>query len=130
MVNSMSETARTAFASFPEDERQMLTRLRATILKTAAAMEPAIEVVEELKWGQLSCRPKKRTGTPVRIGTTKAGSPALFVHCATSLIEDWAEDCHQRGTAVAVEGTRALIVDPDDPDAAAPFISRAFQYYI
>ncbi|MEM7544612.1 MAG: DUF1801 domain-containing protein [Pseudomonadota bacterium] len=103
--------------------------LRHLVMKTASGLKPPVTLVEELKWGQPSLRPVPKAGTPLRLGHTKSGELALFVHCATSLIANWAEACALRGQPARIEGTRALIIDPDDMAVAAPFIRQALTYY-
>ncbi len=71
----------------------MLLRLR-DIIHEVAHEEGILKLVETTKWGQPSFvteRPK--CGTTIRIDEdiTSAGCVALYVHCQTSLIENWRE---------------------------------------
>ncbi|PTX57334.1 uncharacterized protein DUF1801 [Litoreibacter ponti] len=67
-------------------QRAGLDHLRARILACAASKGIAVE--ESVKWGQPSF--KAPHGSPLRIGCPKQGSFALYAHCATSLIADYA----------------------------------------
>ena len=48
------------------------------------------EVFEDLRWGQPAyLTPQTRSGSTIRVGCPKRGGFGLFVHCKTSLIEDF-----------------------------------------
>ena len=65
------------------------------------------DIEESLKWGQPAYRPKAaNTGTTVRIDATKEGGYALFVHCQTSLADEFRNLYPRRFT---IERDRALL---------------------
>ncbi|MEO0362373.1 MAG: DUF1801 domain-containing protein [Pseudomonadota bacterium] len=118
-----------ALDAAPEPHRRVLARAAAMIREEAEAAPEVARLEATLKWGQPSFAPSSasgaKTGTPIRLGLSKDGEPALFVHCGTTLIADWAAVA---GPGVRVEGRRALILEPDDLDAARPFVRRALTY--
>lgn len=102
-----------------------LRAVRALILAIAAETPGAGAVVEEVKWGQASFTTRPRTGTPIRLGLTRAGLPALFVHCQTRLVADFLAG---PGRDLSVEGTRAVIL-PENPALLTPLIRAALTYH-
>jgi len=91
----------------------MLMELRALILEAGGEIEATGGLTETLKWGQPSWLPKTpRVGTTVRIDARKAPEAgcALFVHCQTSLAEEFRE---LYPGVFAFEGNRALLFEAD-----------------
>ncbi|MBO6884604.1 MAG: hypothetical protein JJ869_13655 [Marivita sp.] len=70
----------------PDTARLVLVRLREAIFEVASTIQNAGQVTETLKWGQPSYA--VATGTPLRLGITKTGGPATFVHCQTTVVAD------------------------------------------
>lgn len=104
----MTADVAAAFQALPDDVRPQLLELRGMLFEVAASTAGVGEIVETLKWGQpsyLTVRPK--SGSTVRLGTTKGGRAALFCHCQTSLIRQFRE--LYDGT-FEFEGNRALIL--------------------
>jgi len=58
------------------------------IYEICSELDNVGDIEESLKWGQPSYGTKPKTGTPIRLGLSKGGSPALFVHCQTTLVSD------------------------------------------
>lgn len=120
-----------AFDRFPDDVRVRLSAVRGLIFDVGRATEGVGEIVETLKWGQPSyatVRPK--SGTPIRLGLSKDGRPALLVHCQTRLIAGFRDQFEDR---FAFEGNRALVLgaDPDDErEALAACIRQALTYHL
>lgn len=119
------------FESFPDEVREPLLRVRALIFDTAAAIKGVGEIEEALKWGQPSyLTPKTKSGSTLRLGTTKSGAPAVFTHCQTSIMSDFRmmfED------AFTIDGNRALhlSVDEDLPLEKLEFlVRRALAYHL
>ncbi|MEX2520516.1 MAG: DUF1801 domain-containing protein [Paracoccaceae bacterium] len=102
-----------AFAEFAPEIRRQLMAARDLILEEGASAEGVEAVSVTLKWGQPSYAPQPKTGTPIRLGVTKGGAPALFVHCGTSLIEDWLA---LAGPDAPHEGRRAALIGPEGPE--------------
>ena len=113
-----------AFAPFPEQARERLREARALIHDVAATTPGAGAVVEEVKWGVPSFTTSPRTGSPLRLGVAKCGAPALFVHCQTRLMADFAMTAPPD---LVIEGTRAVHL-PDDVRVLRPLITAALTY--
>ncbi|MEM9074849.1 MAG: DUF1801 domain-containing protein [Myxococcota bacterium] len=95
-----------AFASFTPKVRKGLLALRAMIYETAEALDGVGEITEALRWGQPSyLTSKPKSGTTIRLGTV-GDDVALFVHCQTSLIEEFRVT---HGSKLRYEGNRALL---------------------
>lgn len=86
------KSALSVIEPYPEAVRAALLEIRNLILETAAETEGVGQVVETVKWGQLSYlteRPK--SGTTIRIDrdTSGEGDIALYVNCQSSLVSEW-----------------------------------------
>lgn len=77
---------------YPDAVKSALMELRNLIFEAASEAEGVGNVVETVKWGQLSYlteRPK--SGTTIRIDqdTSDQGDIALYVNCQSSLVSEW-----------------------------------------
>lgn len=115
----------TAFEQFEGPARARLIEMKDLIHAVARDTAQAGTVVEEVKWGQPSFATRPKTGTPIRLGLTKSGAPAMFVHCQTTLVSDYVATV---GQDAVVEGNRAVIL-PDDLQALRPLIRAALTYH-
>ncbi len=127
----MSAPVAAAFAAFPPGAQPGLRALRALILSVAADTPEAGRLSEELRWGQPAyLTPDTGAGTTLRLGVPKSGGFALFVHCQTTLIEEFRA---LAGPDWPVEGRRAILFDGpgaiDDP-ALRLLICRALTYHL
>lgn len=86
----MDEKIKSKFASFPENARTELLKLRALIFEIAESINVG-SVEEDLKWGQLSYRTLQ--GSPIRIDWSerKPAQISVFFHCQTKLIATFRE---------------------------------------
>ncbi|NVK14611.1 MAG: DUF1801 domain-containing protein [Rhodobacteraceae bacterium] len=120
-----------AFAVSDPLAREGLLRLRQLVFETAAATPAAGRVQEVLRWGQASyVTPDTKTGSTVRLGVPKGARFALFVHCQSRLIPEFASAFPAWDR---FEGTRAVLFD--DPRDVEPLrhgwlIKRALTYRI
>ncbi|AHD02768.1 DUF1801 domain-containing protein [Leisingera methylohalidivorans] len=120
-----------AFAVFDPLAREGLLRLRQLIFRTAAETPEAGRVEEVLRWGQPSfITPETKTGSAIRLGVPKGARFALFVHCQSRLIPEFAAVFPAWDR---FEGTRAVLFD--DPAEVEPIrhgwlIKRALTYRI
>ncbi len=99
-----------AFEGLPALAQPVLLRLRDLIYEVAATVPGTTVVIETLKWGQPSYAVP--TGTPLRLGVTKTGVPALFVHCQTTVVSDARLVLEPD---LRFEGNRAVLVPQDMP---------------
>lgn len=118
------------FKSYPADMRARLLALRQLVFDTAATVIGPDSLVETLKWGTPSYHTRAKSGTPIRLGPAReAGEYSLFVHCQTSLIDEFREE---RPAAFRYSGTRALLFGPDDVPKEKhikDFITAALTYH-
>ena len=88
------------------------------------------ELVETRKWDQQSFLPKKaRVGTTVRIAAPSPTTVAMYVHCQTTLVDQW------RGLfpELTFEGNRALVMDATAPlplEALKVCVRSALLYHL
>jgi hypothetical protein len=91
-----------------------------------AAQSDGLEVHECLRWGQPTYIAPK--GSMLRIGTVKSGDVALFAHCQTTIISDFAA---QFGADFQIEGNRAVVfstLSDVQPEKLRFMISHALCY--
>lgn len=104
-----------AYDAMPVAARKGCLALRDLIFEVADETPGAGAISEELRWGQPAYLTP--TGTTIRLGVPKAGGYALFVHCQTTLIEDF------RPLAppdTRFDGRRGVLFNEGDvPDAQA-----------
>lgn len=94
-----------AFDKFSPDERKKLLVVRRLIFECAAAIG-ANPVAESLRWGQPSYLVKN--GSSLRLGIGKTGQAAIFAHCQSSIISNFATVF---GADFQLDGTRAVYLD-------------------
>lgn len=100
---------RAAFDAVPEPARKTLLALRARIFDLAPQLQGVGPLTETLKWGQPAyLTDESKSGTTIRLGLTKTGNPALFVHCQTRLINDMRSTMPD---ALHYDGTRAVLFE-------------------
>lgn len=106
-----------AFDAMPADVRAGALRLRDLIFEVADGLPEVGPVSEELRWGQPAyLTPQTKAGSTLRLGKAKGGGFALFAHCQTTIISDFAAAFPNTDK---IEGNRAVIFDtPDQIDPA------------
>lgn len=125
MKHLTDKSVNDAFTSFPEGPRQIAEDLHALIIETANDLGLS-EITESLKWGQPSFAAPK--GTPLRIGMHKSGHVALFAHCQSRVISEFAKLGSDR---FEIEGTRAVILPSGSHpplEELRPMIAHALTY--
>jgi len=117
-----------AYAAFSVSARDRLLATRSLIFREAE--DPLIgPLTETLRWGEPSYLTElSGSGSTIRLGVTKAGQPALFVHCATTLIADF-KDLY--GDLLEFEGKRAMLLPeaPGQSDVLSHCIRLALTYH-
>jgi len=99
------------YKSYPDSIRTRLLALRQLIFELAERLD-GVEISETLKWGVPSYHSSTKTGTPIRLAPAKeADSYGLYVHCQTSLIDDFKKS---HPDAFRYSGTRALLFELED----------------
>ncbi|UWQ41483.1 DUF1801 domain-containing protein [Leisingera aquaemixtae] len=111
--------------------RAGLLALRRLIFDTAAQTPEAGRIEEALRWGQPSyLTPETGTGSVIRLGIPKGARFALFMHCQSRLIPEFAAAFPAWDR---FEGTRAVLFN--NPREVEPvrhgwLIKRALTYRI
>ncbi len=127
----MTPEVSAAFDAFPDSAKPGLMRLRALILECASNLPQVGELKEELRWGQPAYLPSTpKTGSTLRLGVPKSGGFAIYAHCGTSIIRDFAEAFPGMDR---IEGNRAVQFDNmDQIDAArhGQLIHHALTYHL
>ncbi|WP_170328060.1 DUF1801 domain-containing protein [Ruegeria arenilitoris] len=117
-----------AYDALPKDTRDGALILRELIFDTAASLPHAQPLQEALRWGQPAYIAPK--GSTVRLGSHKAASFALFVHCQSRLMGDFTSAFPGEDR---LDGNRAILFDnPDqiDPTRHGWLIARALTYHL
>ena len=125
----MPQDIAAALAGFRADLRKPLLAVRQLIFDLSREIEPKVRIEESLKWGQPSYVPVPKTGTPIRLGTTKDDRAAIFVHCQTTLISGLAAD-NPHGLITRDNRTVVLPPDPAANVGLRGFVRSALQYHM
>ncbi len=127
----MTPQVTAAFDAFPDAVRPGLVQLRGLILDCAADLPQIGTLREELRWGQPAYLPSApRIGSTLRLGVPKSGGFAIYAHCGTSIIRDFAEAFPGLDR---IEGNRAVQfdnVDQIDPARHGHLIRHALTYHL
>ncbi|UWQ24848.1 DUF1801 domain-containing protein [Leisingera aquaemixtae] len=111
--------------------RAGLLALRRLIFDTAAQTPEAGRIEEVLRWGQPSyLTPETGTGSTIRLGIPKGARFALFVHCQSRLIPEFAAAFPAWDR---FEGTRAVLFNHPrevEPVRHGWLVKRALTYRI
>ena len=119
------------YQAMPGPVRDVLLDIRARLFAVAAA-DPAIgPLTEALRWGEPAYLTEAtKSGTTVRLAPFEGDKAGFFVHCGTTLIEDFR---HAHGDALTYSKNRAVVIDPaapPSPDIIDGCARRAFTYNI
>jgi hypothetical protein len=98
------------FEGYSGEKRKALLEIRQLIFDISSEVALGEVLVETLKWNQPSYTLKN--GTPIRLDTFGDDKVALYVHCQTSLIEQFREIFQDELT---FSKNRAIIIDPTQP---------------
>ncbi len=120
------------FADYPAGIRKRLLELRQLIFDVARSTKGVGEIEETIRWGQPSyITAQSGSGTTIRVDKVKnqPGQLAIYVHCQTSLIDDFRK---KHGNSLVFETNRAIHLSES---AALPksklreFIKAALTYH-
>lgn len=76
------------YNNYTDLQQGKLIELKQLIMNVASNLGD-ITIQESLKWKQLSF--SSQNGTPIRIDRFSESQIGLFVHCQTTLVEEWRE---------------------------------------
>ena len=104
-------------AAMPDDVRAGAMHLRDLIFDVAADLPEVGPISEELRWGQPAyLTPTTKAGSTLRLGAAKGGGFAIFAHCQTTIISDFAAAFPATDQ---IDGNRAVVFQtPGDVDPA------------
>lgn len=120
------------YGGYPTPAQAYLLSLRDLIFEMAIATPGVDKLTETLKWGEPAyLTHASKSGTTIRLGwnAKTPGTARLFVHCQTSLIEEWR--AHYSDT-LTFEGNRAIALNINTPlprAALSHCIAMAFTYH-
>ncbi|MDC0737620.1 DUF1801 domain-containing protein [Cognatishimia sp. SS12] len=119
------------FHAYPPEARAGLLLLRQLIFEEANTLPQIGPLAEVLRWGQPSyITPKRRAATPLRLGTHKSASFALFAHCQSGVISTYAMRFPGWDR---LDGNRAVLFDSItdiEPFRLATLIRHALTYHL
>ena len=105
--------------------------LRGLILEVAGRLPEVGPLDETLKWGQPAYLPRRpRTGSTLRVGLHKGAQFALFAHCQTSIISDYAQAFPAWDR---LDGNRAVLFDTPgqvEPERLSHLVRHALTYHL
>lgn len=121
-----------AFGAFPKSEQDQLLQVRTLIFAVAAETDGIGSITETLKWGQPAYLTEQcKSGTTIRLGIA-ADMPdhgILFVHCRTSLIEEFRNQFADFGGFVGHRSIAMHVKEPLPSAMLSMCIHRALTYH-
>ena len=90
MTPFSSDNVQAAFEAIPSGDRAGLLKLRELIFDVAGGLDEVPFVTEDLRWGQPAYLTPARVGSTIRLGQPKPGGFAIYTHCQTTIISDFA----------------------------------------
>lgn len=130
MTPFANEAVKAAFDAVPAPERAGLFKLRELIFATAATLDEVPTMTEDLRWGQPAYLTPAKVGSTLRLGQPKTGGFALYAHCQTTIISDFAEAYPAWDW---FDGNRAVLftdVAEIDPVRHGALIASALTYHL
>ncbi len=120
-----------SFSALPNDVRNILLAVRELIFDCATQTHEIGTIQEVLRWGQPSyITPVTKAGSLIRLGQSKTGAAALFVHCQTTLVSEFK---HAFPNDFVFEGNRAIQIDDlssEKVEKLKLIITRALTYHL
>lgn len=112
IIPAMPAEVAAAFSNLPTAAADRLIVVRRIAFTVAAKIPQTGGLHEYLAWGQPAYRPvHDGVGTAVRLGIHGNGSPAMFVHCGTSLLAEF----RQVAGHLEFDGRRAVLLPAEGP---------------
>lgn len=127
---SLSLTMQQKFDNFAPLTKKVLLEVREWIFETAENSEKIGQIQECLKWGEPSyLTHSPQSGTTLRLSERNPAKYGLFVHCQTSLIEDFRVAYPE----LEYDKNRGILFDSRAPlqaDVIKQFIYLALTYHL
>lgn len=119
------------FQSYPQGAQKTALALRDLIFEVARETPQVGDIEEALRWGQPAyLTPKTKSGSTLRIGMTKSGDTAIFAHCGTTIISNYAQ---MFPNTDRIDGNRAVLFSDADaivPDRLRLLIRHGLTYHL
>lgn len=130
-LDGIPDPVRAVIDGYPPEARDGILALRALIFDVADRTPEVGPLDESLKWGQPAYLPRRpRTGSTLRIGLHKSARFALFAHCQTTIISNYAQTFPAWDR---IEGNRAVLFDTSEgiePERLSHLIRHALTYHL
>ncbi|MGM0219324.1 DUF1801 domain-containing protein [Enterococcus sp. AZ126] len=92
------------YSDYSQNEQDKIQEIIGVIVSVSEDLN--IELTTSIKWNQLSF--SCQNGTPIRVDRFSEGVIGIFVHCQTTLVEEWREIF---GGTMLYSKTRAILLD-------------------
>lgn len=125
-----NDAVRAVFDAVPDTDRAGMLRLRALIFEVAADLETVPSVTEDLRWGQPAYLTPAKIGSTIRLGQPKSGGFALYAHCQTTIISDFAQAYPGWDHLDGNRGVLFTDVTQIDPIRHGALIASALTYHL
>ena len=121
---------RSKFDAYPAGTRRYLLRLRTLIYRVAATEKDIGDIVETLKWGQPSYRPKRHVGTTLRIDQHLGERDvAIYFHCRSRLGDIFHERFHTQLNGLSHRHIQLCVNEPMPVGVLEECVLLAFTYH-
>ena len=111
-------------------KRAGLLKLRELIFEMAEGLDQVPSLTEDLRWGQPAYITPARVGSSLRLGQPKDGGFAIYAHCQTTIISDFAAAYPGWDR---FDGNRAVLfrdINEIDPIRHGALIRSALTYHL
>ncbi len=98
-------------SDYPPAQKEALSNIRALVHDVASRTPKCGQVVEALKWNQISFLTEKpKSGTTIRVDQNGSGSISVYVNCNTNLVDQIRE---QYGDKLKLVANREIVLPED-----------------
>lgn len=117
-------------AQYDQQSKMLIQSVREMVHKVAGSTQGCGQIVEALKWGQISFLTEKpKSGTTLRIDKNATGTLSLYVNCNSNMI---AEASAHYPNMFAYVGAREIVLPNDLSAVSEPLehiIAMALTYH-
>ncbi len=117
--------------AYPEQAQRGVLALRTLIFDVASELPHIGPLEEALRWGQPAyLTPETRAGSTLRLGPHRDAAFAIFAHCSSRIIADYAQAFPGWDR---IDGNRAVLFDTPsqiEPERLSHLIRHALTYHL
>ena len=128
---AIPQPVRTVIDTYPVSARSGILVLRHLIYLVAKELPQVGKIEETLRWGQPAyLTTETKAGSTLRLGLHKQARFALFAHCQTRIIADYAQAFPGWDR---IDGNRAVLFDDKaqiEPERLSHLIRHALTYHM